>query len=80
MTRYFCTVCNKDITDACYTNRDPARFGKIHRRFSKNGHELHVQTETTFVLEGFVSPSGDKGLHICDECVIEAIVEGEVSG
>lgn len=80
MIRYFCTICNKDITDAHYTNGDPARFGTLHRRFNKNGHEIHVETVTSFVLEDFVEPSDDKSLHICDECVIEAIIEGEISG
>lgn len=80
MIRYLCTVCSKDITDARCDNGDPARFGRIHRRFKKNGHELHVETITSFVLDDFISPSDDRNLHICDGCVIETIVEGEISG
>jgi hypothetical protein len=80
MIRYLCTVCHKDITDACYANRDPARFGRLHRRLNKNGHELHVETITSFVLEDFVTPSDDKRLHVCDGCVMEVILKGEISG
>lgn len=74
MIRYFCDFCKKEI-------EGDNRFGRLDRRLETGPIELHAEVKISVVNDGdFIDPSDSARFHICDDCTMKTVVEGEVSG